>query len=161
MRAVTETNLAVALQAEGRLDEAIEHTSAPIALQPRVRAGVQQPRTGAAREGRHGRRRSHLSAALASGRIFRVAHYNLANALNDAGRPREAAEHFRIALQDHRGSADGPQQSRIALMGEGKGGRGDRGVPSRRSRSSPSRRRHAETSPMRWASARRYDEGRQ
>ncbi len=34
MRAVTETNLAVALQAEGRLDEATEHYQRAIALQP-------------------------------------------------------------------------------------------------------------------------------
>ena len=40
--------------------------------------------------------------------------------MTDAGRPREAAEHFRIALQTIRGSADVHNNLGIALMGEGK-----------------------------------------
>ena len=50
------------------------------------------------------------------------AHYNLANALLEQNKPREAAEHFRIALQSIPDSAGVSNNLGIALAAEGKGG---------------------------------------
>jgi tetratricopeptide (TPR) repeat protein len=120
MRAITETNLAVALQAEGRLDEAIGHYQRAIALQPEYAPAYNNLATALHAQGRHDEAIATYHRALSLRPEYPQAHYNLANALNDAGRPREAAEHFRIALQTISGSADVHNNLGIALMGQGK-----------------------------------------
>jgi tetratricopeptide (TPR) repeat protein len=119
MRAITETNLAVALQAEGRLDEAIGHYQRAIALQPEYAPAYNNLATALHAKGRHDEAIATYQRALGLRPEYPQAHYNLANALNDAGRPREAAEHFRIALQTIGGSADVHNNLGIALMGQG------------------------------------------
>ena len=62
MRAVTETNLAVALQAEGRLDEATEHYQRAIALQPDYAPAYNNLATALRAKGRLRRSDRHLRA---------------------------------------------------------------------------------------------------
>jgi tetratricopeptide (TPR) repeat protein len=120
MRAITETNLAVALQAEGRLDEAIDRYRRAIAMRPEYAPAYNNLGTALHAKGRHDEAIATYQRALGLRLEYPQAHYNLANALNDAGRPREAAEHFRIALQTIGGSADVHNNLGIALMGQGK-----------------------------------------
>ena len=120
MRAVTETNLAVALQAEGRLDEATEHYHRAIQLQPDYAPAYNNLATALRAKGQLNEAIATYERALSMRPEYGEAHYNLANALNEAERSREAAEHFRIALQTIRGSADVHNNLGIALMGEGK-----------------------------------------
>jgi tetratricopeptide (TPR) repeat protein len=120
MRAVTETNLAVALQAEGRLDEATGHYQRAIALQPDYAPAYNNLATALRAKGRLDEAIATYQRALTLRPEYGEAHYNLANALTDAGRPQEAAAHFRIALQTMRGSADVHNNLGIALMAEGK-----------------------------------------
>jgi len=157
MRAITETNLAVALQGEGRLDEAIDHYQRAIALQPEYAPAYNNLGAALHAKGRHDEAIATYQQALRLRPDFPLAHYNLANALNDAGRPREAAEHFRIALQTISGSADVHNNLGIALMGEGKAAEAIaefRIAVQLEPESAASRRNLADA----LASARRYDE---
>jgi len=120
MRAVTENNLAVALQAEGRLDEATDHYQRAISLQPDYAPAYNNLATALRAKGRLDEAIATYQRALALRPEYPEAHYNLANALSDAGRPRDAAEHFRIALQTIRASADVHNNLGIALMAQGK-----------------------------------------
>jgi tetratricopeptide (TPR) repeat protein len=120
MRAITETNLAVALQSDGRLDDAIDHYRRAIALQPTYAPAYNNLGAALHAKGRHDEAIASYQQALNLRPDFPLAHYNLANALNDAGRPGEAAGHFRIALQTIGGSADVHNNLGIALIGEGK-----------------------------------------
>ncbi len=157
MRAITETNLAVALQGEGRLDEAIDHYQRAIALHPEYAPAYNNLGAALHAKGRHDDAIATYQQALRLRPDFPLAHYNLANALNDAGRPREAAEHFRIALQTIGGSADVHNNLGIALMGEGKAADAIaefRIAVQLEPESAASRRNLADA----LASARRYDE---
>ena len=120
MRAVTETNLAVALQAEGRLDEATDHYRRAIALRREYAPAYNNLGTALRAKGRLDEAIATYQQALGLRPEYPEAHYNLANALNDAGRPGEAADHFRVALQTIRGSADVHNNLGIALMGQRK-----------------------------------------
>jgi tetratricopeptide (TPR) repeat protein len=120
MRAVTETNLAVALQAEGRVDEATTHYQRAIALQPDYAPAYNNLATALRAAGRLDDAIATYQRALSLRPEYPEAHYNLANALNDSGRPQEAAEHFRVALQTIRGSADVHNNLGIALVAQGK-----------------------------------------
>jgi tetratricopeptide (TPR) repeat protein len=120
MRAVTETNIAVALQAEGRLDDAASHYQRAIALQPDYAPAYNNLGTALRAKGRLDDAIAAYKRALALRPEYGEAHYNLANALTDAGQPREAASHFQIALQTMRGSADVHNNLGIALMAEGR-----------------------------------------
>ena len=121
MRAVTQTNLAVALQADGRLEEATSHYQRAIALRPDYAPAYNNLGTAYRAEHRLGDAVAAYERAIAlrSG-DFAEAHYNLANALADEGNPAQAAEHFRVALQTISGSADVHNNLGIALVAEGK-----------------------------------------
>jgi tetratricopeptide (TPR) repeat protein len=118
MMAITETNLATALQIEGRTDEAAVHYRRAIELQPEYapaynNLGVMQRATG------------NLDAAIATYRQalalngdYPDAHYNLANALLERNRPKEAAEHFSIALRSIPDSAGVSNNLGIALAAQ-------------------------------------------
>jgi len=120
MRAVTETNLATALQTDGRIDEAIPHYQRAIALQADYAPAYNNLGTALRAQGKPLDAVAEYQRALSFRTAYPEAHYNLANALTDAGRPKDAAEHFRIALQAMPGSADVHNNLGIALNDEGK-----------------------------------------
>ena len=120
MRAITETNLAVALQAR-------EHRRGGRALPPRDRicSRTTRPRTTtsgccSAPTGQVDEAIATYQQALALKGDYPDAHYNLANALLEKNRPREAAEHFRIALRSIPDSAGAANNLGIALAAEDK-----------------------------------------
>jgi tetratricopeptide (TPR) repeat protein len=120
MRAVTETNLGAALQAEGHVDEAVAHYERAVALQPDYAPAYNNLGTALRTAGRLGDAVHAYERALQARRDYPEAHYNLANTLTDAGKPREAAEHFRVALRSMDASADVHNNLGIALAAEGK-----------------------------------------
>ncbi|MFN7984950.1 MAG: tetratricopeptide repeat protein, partial [Vicinamibacterales bacterium] len=118
MRAITETNLAVALQSEGRADAAAEHYARAIAIQPDYapaynNLGVMQRASGKLDEAIATYRR-----ALSIKGDYPDAHYNLANALLAKGNPQEAAEHFTIALRSIPDSAGAANNLGVALAAQ-------------------------------------------
>jgi tetratricopeptide (TPR) repeat protein len=119
MRAVTENNLAVALQAEGRIEEAAGHYRQAIAIEPDYAPAYNNLGTALRASGRLDEAAAQYQRALTLQPDYPEAHYNLANALTDAGKPAEAAAHFRVALQKIGGSADVHNNLGIALAGEG------------------------------------------
>ncbi len=133
MRAVTETNLGSALQADGRLDEAIDHYHRAIAFAPEFPPAYNNLGDDAAREGpdRRGDRRP-ISRRCACAPTIPDAQYNLANALlrgrqaggGDRSLPRRAP--------DDPGVGRRPQQPRDRADGSGAGA-------TKRSRSSARR----------------------
>lgn len=118
MKAISETNLAVALQSEGQTADAVAHYERAIALQPDYapaynNLGVLQ------------RAQGQLDAAVATYRRalavkgdYPDAHYNLANALLAQNRAKEAAEHFEIALRSIPDSAGIRNNLGIALAAQ-------------------------------------------
>lgn len=118
MRAITETNLAVAMQTEGHADEAAAHYAKAIAIKPDYapaynNLGVMQRASG------------KLDAAIATYRQalslkgdYPDAHYNLANALLAKNNPQEAAEHFTIALRSIPDSAGAANNLGVALAAQ-------------------------------------------
>ncbi|MCU1384602.1 MAG: yrrB 6 [Acidobacteria bacterium] len=120
MRAVTETNLGVALQAEGRLDEAADRYHRALALAPDYAPAYNNLGTSLHAKGQIGDAIATYQQALRVRPEYPEAQYNLANALMDAGKPAEAADHFRIALQTIPASVDVHNNLGIALMAEGR-----------------------------------------
>ena len=120
MKAITETNLAVALQARGMNDAAAAHYRRAIELQPDYapaynNLGVLQRASGKVDEAI-----ATYEQALALKGDYPDAHYNLANALLQENRPSEAADHFRIALRSIPDSAGAANNLGIALAAEDK-----------------------------------------
>jgi len=120
MRAVTETNLAVGLQTEGRLDDAVNHYERAVALRPDYAPAYNNLGTALRAKGRLPDAVAAYQRAIGLRTEYPEAHYNLANALTDEGKPKEAAQHFRVALQAMPGSADVHNNLGIALADEGK-----------------------------------------
>jgi tetratricopeptide (TPR) repeat protein len=120
MRAVTESNLAVALQADGRIDDAVTHYERAVALQPDYAPAYNNLGTALRAKGRLPDAVAAYERALSLRAEYPEAHYNLANVLTDEGRTKEAAQHFRVALQAMPGSADVHNNLGIALADEGK-----------------------------------------
>jgi tetratricopeptide (TPR) repeat protein len=120
MRAVTESNLAVALQEEGRIDEALTHYRRSIGLRADYAPAYSNMGVALRANGRMDDAVAAYERALAVQPDYPDAHYNLANALLDENKPDEAAEHFRIALRSIPGSAGAHNNLGIALAAEGK-----------------------------------------
>jgi tetratricopeptide (TPR) repeat protein len=119
MRAITETNLGVALQGDGRLDEATEHYHRAIALSANYAPAYNNLATALRAKGLLRDAVATYERAIGLRPEYPEAHYNLANALLDEGMPGEAAEHFRLALQTIPASADVHNNLGIALVGQG------------------------------------------
>jgi tetratricopeptide (TPR) repeat protein len=119
MRAVTETNLGVALQSDGRLDEATAHYERAIALSADYAPAYNNLATALRAGGRLGEAVATYGRAISLRPEYPEAHYNLANALLDEGKPGEAAEHFRLALRTIPASVDVHNNLGIALVGDG------------------------------------------
>jgi tetratricopeptide (TPR) repeat protein len=120
MRAVTETNLGSALEADGRLDDAIDHYRRAIAFAPEFPPAYNNLATTQRAKGQIADAISTYQHALRLRPQYPEAEYNLANALMDAGKPSEAVEHFRIALRTIPASVDIHNNLGIALMDQGK-----------------------------------------
>ena len=120
MRAVTENNIGVALQAVGRYDESVDHYRRAIARRPDYAPALNNMATALRAAGRLDEALATYDRALALRADYPEAHFNLANALTEAGRPRDAIEHFRRALESQPGSADVHNNLGIALAGQGK-----------------------------------------
>jgi tetratricopeptide (TPR) repeat protein len=121
MMAITETNLASALQAEGRANEAIEHYQRAIAIQPDYAPAYNNLGVAEHSAGQLDKAFTAFQRAVDMKPEYPDAHYNLANVLLEKNQPQEAAEHFRIALQTIPDSAGVSNNLGIALAAEGKG----------------------------------------
>ena len=119
MRAVTETNLGTALQADGRLDEALDHYHRAVALAPGFAPAYNNLATTLRAKGQIADAVATYQHALRLRPEYPEAQYNLANALLDAGKPAEAIEHFRVALRTIPASVDVHNNLGIALMDQG------------------------------------------
>jgi tetratricopeptide (TPR) repeat protein len=97
MRAVTENNLAVALQEDGRLDEAIAHYRRSAELRADYAPAYNNMGTALRAQGRVEEAIASYERALHVMPEYPDAHYNLANALLEQHRPGEAADHLRAA----------------------------------------------------------------
>jgi tetratricopeptide (TPR) repeat protein len=120
LRAVSENNIAVALQAEGRYDEAAAHYQRATTLRPDYAPAMNNLGTALRAAGRVDEAVATYERALTAHPDFPEAHYNLANALTDAGRGPEAVKHFETALAAMPASADVHNNLGIALSGEGR-----------------------------------------
>jgi len=118
MRAVTDMNLGVALQAEGRLDEADAHYRRAIAFAPDYAPAYNNLATEQRAKGQLAEAMATYQQALRLRPEYPEAQYNLANALVEAGKPAEAIEHFRIALRTIPASVDVHNNLGIALMAQ-------------------------------------------
>ncbi len=120
MKAITESNLGVALQADQRVAEAIPHYQRAIALRPDY-APVYSNLASALRAGGHADEAiATYQRALTLQPDFPDAEYNLANALLEAGKADLAVEHFQIALRSLPGSVDVQTNLGIALANSGR-----------------------------------------
>ncbi len=120
MRAVTENNLAAALQATGRLDEAEAHYRRAVDFRPDYAPAYSNLGTVQRARGRRADSIASYEQALRLQPDYPDAHYNLANALTDDGRSAEAIQHFQIALRSVPGSAEVHNNLGIALASSGK-----------------------------------------
>jgi tetratricopeptide (TPR) repeat protein len=120
MRAVTESNIGVALQTERRLDEAIDHYRRAIALRPDYAPAYNNLGSALRASGRRDEAVASYQKAIELRPDFAGAHYNLANLLVDEGKPAEAVEQFTDALRTEPASADVHNNLGIALAGVGR-----------------------------------------
>jgi tetratricopeptide (TPR) repeat protein len=121
MIAITETNLASALQAEGRASDAVDHYQRAIAIQPDYAPAYNNLGVAEHAAGQLDKAFTAFQRAVDMKPEYPDAHYNLANVLLEKNQPQEAAEHFRIALQTIPDSAGVSNNLGIALAAEGKG----------------------------------------
>jgi tetratricopeptide (TPR) repeat protein len=97
MRAITETNLAVALQESDRIDQALAHYRRAIAIEPDYAPAYNNMGTALRAAGRVDEAIASYEDALRTLPDYADAHFNLANALMVQGRSKEAMAHLVIA----------------------------------------------------------------
>jgi tetratricopeptide (TPR) repeat protein len=120
MQAVTENNIAVALQEQRRFDDAIAHYRRALEFKPDYAPAYNNMGTALRAKGAPDEAIDAYRRALETMPDYPDAHYNLANVLLDKNRPDEAAEHLRIALRAIPASAGARNNLGIALAAEGK-----------------------------------------
>ena len=98
MRAITETNLGVALFESGQAAARAGTLSQGAGDRPGLRARVQQPRRGASSQGRVAEAIAVYQEGLRRREPYADLHYNLGNALSEAGRLADAEAAFRRAI---------------------------------------------------------------
>jgi tetratricopeptide (TPR) repeat protein len=105
-RAVSESNIGVALQADGRYDEAVAHYRRAVELRPDYAPALNNLGTAYRAAGRLDDAVAAYRRAIAAQPHFPDAEYNLANALLEKGAPDEAVTRFQSALQSLPDSPD-------------------------------------------------------
>jgi tetratricopeptide (TPR) repeat protein len=120
MRAVSETNLAVALQGEGRFDDALDRYQRALALRPEYAPALNNMATAYRAAGRLDEAVTTYRRALAAQPDFPDAQYNLANALLQQGSADEAIGRFESALRSMPDSADVHNNLGTALADKGR-----------------------------------------
>lgn len=119
MRAITALNLGTELQAEGRLEEAVEQYRRVLALTPDDALAHSNLGTALAAQGRIGEAVGHYERALALVPGDADAHSNLGNALLSLGRADEGIASLRRALDIDPASAEARAALGIALHDAG------------------------------------------
>ena len=119
MRAITALNVGTELQAEGRLDEAVEQYRQVLALTPDDALAHSNLGTALAAQGRLDEAVGHYEQALALTPGDADAHSNLGNALLSLGRTGEGVASLRRALDIDPGSAEAHAALGIALHDAG------------------------------------------
>jgi tetratricopeptide (TPR) repeat protein len=120
MRAVSETNLAVALQSDGRVEEATSHYRRAIALRPDYAPAYNNLGSALRANGRANEAVAVFERALVLQPDYAEAHYNAGNAFVELGKTSQAIDHFKRALQLNPGSADAHNNLGIALVEQGR-----------------------------------------
>lgn len=118
MRAITETNLATALQADNRMEEAIARYRRAIELQPDHAPAYNNLGTALRAQGKLDEAVDTYERALSINGSYPDAHYNLANALLEKHEPDKAAAHFQVALASIPDSVETRNNLGIALMNQ-------------------------------------------
>jgi tetratricopeptide (TPR) repeat protein len=106
MRAVSESNIGVALQAEGRYDDAITHYQKSIEDRPGYAPALNNLATAYRASGKTNEAIATYQRALQAQPDFPDAEFNLGNALLDQGHVDEAVSRFQSALRALGESAD-------------------------------------------------------
>jgi protein O-mannosyl-transferase len=114
------SNLGSALRAQGRLDEAIEHSERALRLKPDFPEAHLNLALIRAGQGRDGDAEQHFRRALALKPRSAPAHLGLASALEGQGRMDEAFAHFRTALDIEPRSAAAHNGLGVALARSGR-----------------------------------------
>lgn len=121
MRAVTENNLAAALQEDGHLDEAIAHYVRSTELKSDYAPAYNNMGTALRARGRLADAVVAYEQALRTMPDYPDAHYNLANALLEQRRTADAIGHLRLAARGLPGSAPVHNNLGKALAEAGQG----------------------------------------
>jgi tetratricopeptide (TPR) repeat protein len=119
MRAITETNLGVALHEGGRFDLAVSHYRRATELQPDYAPAYNNLGVTLRAMGRVDEAIVVYERGLGVKDDYPDLHYNLANALLEQNRADEAARHLRVALAVMPGSAAAHNNLGMALAAEG------------------------------------------
>ncbi|MCC7126869.1 MAG: tetratricopeptide repeat protein [Acidobacteria bacterium] len=98
MRAITETNLGVALHEAGRTGDALRHLERAVTLQPDYAPAYNNLGVVLRAAGRTDEAIAAYERGLQQPGAYADLHFNLANALRDQGRTDEAAAHLRQAV---------------------------------------------------------------
>jgi tetratricopeptide (TPR) repeat protein len=115
MRAVSETNIAVALQSDRRFDEALDHYRRAVSFRPDYAPAMNNMATALRASGLLDEAIATYRRALSVQPDFPDAEYNFANALLDAGATDEAITRFQSALHSLPASADAHNNLGMAL----------------------------------------------
>jgi tetratricopeptide (TPR) repeat protein len=119
MRAITENNLATALQADGRLDEAITHYRRALTLQGDYAPAYNNMGTALRAQGRTEEAVAAYQRALDLQPSYPDARFNLANASLAQGNAGDAVAQYRQALQRMPDSVEAHTNLGIALQDRG------------------------------------------
>jgi tetratricopeptide (TPR) repeat protein/4-amino-4-deoxy-L-arabinose transferase-like glycosyltransferase len=120
MQAISDTNLAAALQSEGRLDEAIDRYRRAIVHKTDYAPAYNNMGTALRANGKLGAAIAAYHRALLLQPDFADAHYNLANAFFAEQKMDAAIDHFTRAMQSVPGTVDVHNNLGVALAATGR-----------------------------------------
>lgn len=120
MRAITETNLGVALHEAGRYDEAVARYRAATTFQPDYAPAYNNLGVSLRAQGKVDEAIAVYEQGLKLRDAYSDLHYNLANALLEQNRSEEAARHLRLSMSGTERSAAAHNNLGMALAAEGR-----------------------------------------